>query len=353
MRSLPVCGLLLAIACGDPVVTPLPDATTIDSGQPKDAEPADVPEIVDVGVDAGFPDLGTPDSGEEPMDATPIDTGPEDGGFGCDELPEPVITELVGPTAYKDVAFDADGNLVGSDAISIWKSKSDGTRQLFVPNRPAYGGLRYLLDGTLAIADESQGGIVLVQPNGAQEVLVSGLGYAYGLAIDLSGRIWLANHDAILRIDPMTRTSTVVLRSGEVPSPRSITFDNTYETLFVGSTNSPTIYAIPLDANGDPTFPQVWGSLPNGAGWVDGLAMDECGNLYVADYLTQSLYIMPPNGVGALLHAWQNGSYGHGLEFGSGIGGWDEYSLYLPQPYQNSEVARVWLGVRGKPRPFP
>jgi hypothetical protein len=351
MKALVVVAVLAA-ACSEDV-PPLPDATALpDAGQPKDAEPMDAEEPPDVGFDAGFPDLGTPDSGEWP-DAEPIDTGPVDMGFACDNLPTPVVTELNAGVAYKDIAFDADGNLVGSDLSSIVKSKTDGTLQVFVPNRPAYGGLRYLPNGDLIIADESQGGVVLVRPNGAQEVLISGLGYAYGLAVDLQGRIWMANHLEILRIDPLTRTSTVVLREGEVPSPRSITFDVNYETLFVGSTQNQQIYAVPLDADGNPTFPQVWAPLPGGAGWVDGLGVDECGNLYVADYLTQSLYKITPSGMGELIIAWPNGTYGHGLEFGSGIGGWDEYSLYLPQPYDQNTVGQVWLGVRGKPRPYP
>jgi hypothetical protein len=351
MRALAVAAVL-ATACTEEA-PPLPDAAPIrDAGEPRDADAPDVPEKPDVGFDAGFPDLGTPDSGEWP-DAEVPDLGPVDAGFACDELPEPVITELTAGTAYKDVAFDEDGNLVGSDFSSIIKSKTDGTRQVFVPNRTASGGLRYLPNGDLAIADEILGGIVLVRPNGGQEVIISDLGYVYGLAVDLEGRIWMANHDAIHRIDPIARTSTIVLRSGEVPSPRSITFDAAYETLFVGSTQSQTIYAVPLDADGNPTFPQVWAPLPGGAGWVDGLGTDECGNLYVADYLTQSLYRVAPTGAGELIIAWPNGTYGHGLEFGSGIGGWDEYSLYLPQPYDNNGIGQVWLGVRGKPRPYP
>ncbi len=42
--------------------------------------------------------------------------------------------------------------------------------------------------------------------------------------------------------------------------------------------------------------------------------------------------------------------YGHGVEWGSGIGAWKADAIYLPQPYNGNTVVEVTLGIPRAPR---
>jgi hypothetical protein len=85
-----------------------------------------------------------------------------------------------------------------------------------------------------------------------------------------------------------------------------------------------------------------------GSGYHDGLGIDACGNLYVPDYSTRGLYRVDPKGVVTMLFDQVTDGpshYGHGLEWGSGIDGWNDKAIYLPQPYDGSTVLEVVLGA--------
>lgn len=85
-----------------------------------------------------------------------------------------------------------------------------------------------------------------------------------------------------------------------------------------------------------------------GGGFHDGLGVDGCGNLFVADYQTSGLHRVTPDGKVALYQQWDTQTYGHSLSGGSG--GWDELSLYLPQPFNDDTVVKVEIGVPARPR---
>jgi len=84
-----------------------------------------------------------------------------------------------------------------------------------------------------------------------------------------------------------------------------------------------------------------------GVAWLDGLTVDACGNLYVPNYETSAVYRIAPDGVVGLYLEQTLEQYGHGLEWGSGVGGWREDALYLPQPYDDATVVEVVVGVPG------
>ena len=131
--------------------------------------------------------------------------------------------------------------------------------------------------------------------------------------------------------------------------------------LFVGG-ESDVIYRFPIDEDGNPGAAVAWGTIPvdeaGGIGdlgpYIDGLGVDACGNVYVAEVATDALYRIPAEGgEGEVLIDWGFDDYGHGLEWGSGIDGWDPLSLYLPQPYDDHTVVQVEIGVPAKPMPYP
>ena len=84
------------------------------------------------------------------------------------------------------------------------------------------------------------------------------------------------------------------------------------------------------------------------------LGVDECGDVYAAADNTSALYwIQQWGGEGELLIDWDEVQYGHGFEWGSGVGGWSPSSLYMPQPYNNNRVVEVEIGVTSKERVYP
>jgi hypothetical protein len=99
-----------------------------------------------------------------------------------------------------------------------------------------------------------------------------------------------------------------------------------------------------------------------GDGWQDGVAVDACGYIYVPEFWSRTLYRVAPDGSHQVYLSWANNQsqYGHGVQWGTGNGGWREDALYLPMPYGNNRVkeiivgtpSRMWLGdVINAPEP--
>jgi hypothetical protein len=108
------------------------------------------------------------------------------------------------------------------------------------------------------------------------------------------------------------------------------------------------VYFVEVDDELNPTGDAVIFASNVGQGYHDGLGIDACGNLYVPDFNTRGLYRVDPEGVVTMLFDLQtSGSqhYGHGLEWGSGVGGWNHKAIYMPQPYEGNTVLEVVLGV--------
>lgn len=108
------------------------------------------------------------------------------------------------------------------------------------------------------------------------------------------------------------------------------------------------LYVLDWDAEYLPVGPARLFASQVGGGFHDGLGVDACGNLLVADYQTSGLYRVTPEGEVALYHPWDMQTYGHSLSWGSG--GWDDHSLYLPQPYNDDTIVKVDVGVPARPR---
>ena len=47
---------------------------------------------------------------------------------------------------------------------------------------------------------------------------------------------------------------------------------------------------------------------------------------------------------------FDSSDYGHGIEWGRGLGGFEKNSIYLPQPYDDNTVVRVDVGVPARKR---
>ena len=118
--------------------------------------------------------------------------------------------------------------------------------------------------------------------------------------------------------------------------------------MYMGTNSGTTVYYVDLNEDLEViSEPEPFRSGV-GDGWMDGLAVDICGNVYVAEYYSGGMYRISPDAteMTTLFRVGASGSmYGHGIQWGSGVGGWDDHTMFIPQPYNGDSVAELYLGV--------
>ncbi|MBT3224523.1 MAG: hypothetical protein HN348_36105, partial [Proteobacteria bacterium] len=304
-----------------------------------------------------------PDSQDDTDQQDTDDTGPpEDTGeeppppFDCDNQPAgPYTGARITAWTSEDLAFDDQGNLVGNDFIHIYKTDYQGNRQVFVPNLSFRAGMRMLTTGELIIANDNQGSVMKVQSDGAHETLLSGLSYPNGIEVGLDDFVYVTEHDAmrVRRIDPATGDHTTISK-GEIQNPNGITFNEDYTALYIGGFSGVgTIYKLPIDKQGNPGALEEW-ATGVGTGWLDGMGVDYCGNLYIADYGASKILRYTPDGKfeSVVVNGAAMGGfiYMPNFQWGSGIGGWDPLKLYVAEGGLPRRAFEVDLGIPAKPR---
>jgi len=274
----------------------------------------------------------------------------------CLNLPDAPVstTQLNKPRGYHDVAFDSEGYIVGHDGFNLVRVSYDDQVQLFASGLTGAQGMDWLPDGSLVVATDV--GIISVQPSGAQVTLASEI-YAYGVTIGADGMVYAADNTTLYRINPKTDPATVdeYLEPGVISqiegtwAPRTINFDFDHTLMYVG-TWSEDVFVISLDKNLNPIGkPRLFARIPGDYNWMDGMGVDYCGNVYMPNYESSSTYRITPDGITSLYLRQNSATYGHGLEFGSGIGGWKANAIYMPQPYNSNMVVEVVVGAPKRP----
>jgi streptogramin lyase len=204
-------------------------------------------------------------------------------------------------------------------------------------------------DGDLLYVNDF-GELRRVTPDPQSTVVASGLSSPYGITVGPDQQAYVCRSSGIYRVDPDTGDYELWTSLPGGGNTRAMVFnlDSTgayIATLIFG--NSP-VYFVEVDEDLDPVGPPVIFATNVGQGYHDGLGIDACGNLYVPDFNTAGLYRVDPDGVVTTLYNEGTTSlqhYGHGLEWGSGIDGWNDKAIYLPQPYDGDTVNEIVLGV--------
>lgn len=270
--------------------------------------------------------------------------------FDCAALPAAPLsmTQLDAPRGYHDVAFDTLGHIIGSDNTSLLKVTYDGEVSVFVPGASVVQGMDWLPGGDLVYAD-GNGSLIRVDPSGAPSLMLGGSGAytVYGVTTGPDGRVYFATWTTVERFDPSTGERVTILDHPAV-SPYVLDFSPDHRKLYVGTIwAGGAVWALDLDEDlepvGEPALLAVVGS--GELQLHDALGVDLCGNLYVAEFYTNDLYRVTPEGEVSLLVDYSAVDYGHGLEWGSGIGGWRSDALYVPQPYNDNRVMEIVIGV--------
>lgn len=332
----------LAGACRPSILPPVSSGSSTVDG-PTDTAP---------GTDSDT-DTDTDTTGEDSGGDT-TDTTPPGLVFDCDTIPTmPTGTrELPGARGYHDVVFDDVGNIIGqSPSGDLLKVDYSGNIQVFVPGAGTTQQMVWLPDGDLAVASDSYGIVRVDAASGSTTVINPDI-HPYGLILGPDGMLWSANQQVVHRVDPIDGASEIIVRNGDIArgSPRVINFNLDYTKLYIGtlSGSQGRIYVVDLDANYDPAGPVVEFADGVGSGsYHDTLGVDICGYLYISDYSTFSMYRVSSSGLvqKILDSGFLGGDYGHGADWGSGIGGFLDDALYISRPYGNNKVSEVLVGV--------
>ena len=170
-----------------------------------------------------------------------------------------------------------------------------------------------------------------------------------GLAVNPDGSVWYSDRTAntVYRLslgDPAMPTALVT----GVPAPRSLAFDATGRVLYVGGSNG--VYRVNLD--GDDGGIGGARAVFTGTDTITGLAVDLCGNLWVANERPAPSTSRLLRWDGAQLSVIYESADGvRAIAFGQG-GGYDDRVLYFIQATAGA-VRAVGVVARGVVRPAP
>ncbi len=279
------------------------------------------------------------------------DPAPDPPDFDCSSLPDALPPESIveGARAYKGLAFDADGDLFGSDGSSLIRTSSSGQWDVFLPGVGEVEGMTFLPGGDLVVTTSwDDGAMRRITPQGGVTALAEP--GAYSVIAGPDAMLWAAGWEGAWRIDPDSGEVDTLLETGwdDPWSARTLAFSRSLKRLYIGTVDDQgRIFYLELDDDLEPVGgPQLFVSGV-GNGWHDGLGMDVCGNLWAVDYESASLYRVSPDGEVDRMVDWSDDreQFGHGLTWGPETGGWRSDALYLPVPEAGNTVKEVVVGV--------
>lgn len=264
-------------------------------------------------------------------------------------IQHPVVThQIPGIAPIEDITFDDAGYLYWNSPEGILRTTAGGETSLFVPGLEFFGGMRWAPGGDLYVANNSEGTLDRVTPSGEREVVLSGLDLN-GVEVDREGRVYLSDFGGsrILRYDPATEAVTVL--TDRIESPNGLSLSPDFHVLYFNSwKGSPTqtVYRLPLLPDGSAGLLENW-SNNLGDGAHDGMAVDECGYVYVANSggAGQIVRIAPDNPLDRVVVVERPGETLHNLAWGRGRG-WSEQTVYIVS--LEAGLFSADLGVRGK-----
>jgi len=252
----------------------------------------------------------------------------------------------------EEFSFDREGHFVTAVdwADTIARMTRDGTWDFVVPYQSEeLAGIDILLDGDLVIADEANGAIARVSPEGATTILDGSVLSPNSIAVSNQGIVYTTAFDEIYRIDPDTQDKELL---AQYPGRDldGLAFSPDFKYLWFNQDDQGDVYRMELDDDGfevDTQFMVDFNLQFNTE--IDGMTTDACGNLYIirtdgkiSRYLTdgtkQHNYLRIPEA-----------QYASALHFGSGIDGWESDHLYVMDRF--GTLYDVDVGIPGALEP--
>lgn len=281
-------------------------------------------------------ETGSPGTTADTGPATPVRT------FDCTTVPDAPLSvrQLGAPRGYHDVVFDTEGHLIGSDGTSLLKVDSNDVTSVFAANTRLVEGMDRLPDGDLVVADSGTESLMRFGPNGGRSPLATNI-RAYGVEVGPDGRVYAASWLGVYRVDPEVGEQPLCLDQ----EAQIANFSPDLRYLYVANSTGGRIFAWPLDEDLEVEGPRRDFAAVS-VSHIDGLGVDLCGNVYATGFDPWVLYRITPDGTTELYYDFGGNRYfGHGLEWGSGIGAWKDTAIYLPQPYNGNQVLEIDIGV--------
>lgn len=205
-------------------------------------------------------------------------------------------------------SFDRAGNLYVTDVPygRIFRISPEGEWNLVVQYDGWPNGLKIHRDGRIFIADYRRGIIVLDPQTSAITPFLThrnseGFKGVNDLIFDARGRLYFTDqgqsgmHDPAGRVfayDPETERLECLLANG--PSPNGLVLNVEENVLYVGMTRGNAVWRLPLLSGGGTSKVGIFTQLAGGISGADGLALDENGNLYVADAGNGCVWVFTP-----------------------------------------------------------
>ena len=329
------------------------DVSASDITAPKDAALADVGDL-----DAGSQDVVT---ATDVVDASlrDVPAAPTDVDL-CAMVPTgrvPAMPVFNVESGARDLAFDGRGNVALTAGNRINLAARGGALTTLVMDAPAeVTALRFTRNGQLVYATSAltdagtvRGTLWVLEPGGMTPASMrwSPTGRVDGLAVNPDGTAWYSDRtaNAVYRFavgDPSMPEAVV----RGVAAPRALAFDGTGRVLYVGG--SAGVFRVNLDGDDG----GVGTPIPVFAGTdtITGLAVDTCGNLWVADERPTPAASRLLRWDGTQLSVIYESADGvRALAFGQG-GDYDDRVIYFLQPGAGAMRA-VGVVARGVPRP--
>ena len=301
----------------------------------------------------------TGDSSSSTATAGPVEPLPP---VDCNHLPSLPATyrQLDYVPGCEDFTFDGHGNLVCiTKARALVRVPHGGPAVTVVPKVGSGAsftrGTRFLPDGDLLLADPDAAAIMRLSPDGLRlDTILSGVPNPNGISIGFDGYAYLSLLSGqIWRIDPATGAHTVLV-DATTPARRfdGIALHHDANQLYFNTEDALEVFRLDLESLVDP---QLVVTIESDQGTsvpalLDGMAVDECGNVYVAEMHGVVHRISPDGQLDVVADMTEHyPAFITALNFGSGIGGWHAHTLHV-MVIQDGMYA-IDLGVGGQAEP--
>ncbi len=282
----------------------------------------------------------------------------------CDSLTKPTgqaryISHIPG---HEDFGFDAEGYLIGVRGSGLVRSDYQGTTEEVIPGVGSGGarGTRQLPGGdyVIAVVNDNNGDNEVRRYNASgSPVWKTQINDPNGIVVASNGMIYVtAGSGTVHRLTPDTGEKLLLHQGSSFdgitlsPDESTLYFNSEIEGNLEGGVGP--VYSLQIDDNGAVGTAKRLVDVPMSGNdfLLDGMTTDACGNLYLIK-MGAGVWRYSTNGV---LEEWVPRSalvpapdLIPALNFGSGIGGWKNDSLYIIT-FGNG-VYEIDLGVRGRP----
>lgn len=281
-------------------------------------------------------------------------TGPD---LDCVTIePGPFAPEKIasGFGGSEDLGFDGAGGLALKRDGAVVIVTADLQETQLADGLPQVYGTRFATTGDLLIALPQSGDLQAIAGDGTITDLVGGLESPNGLYVDPTGGVWLTEFGGarIVRFDAEF-TPTTVYEGPMAGTANGVVLDPERGLLFFTNYAAGRLLKLAVDDQGAAIGePVEVAQIQNAA--LDGLVLDECGNLYAVDQGNDRIYRAILDGDAAIVGSpellAEFDSNVANAQFGWG-GDWDRASLYVAG--NPGDLYRVTVGVEGAPIGLP